>query len=188
MHPHRPENWMGGAVSLEVVLARTPDAAVILQHLVAFPMGFEFQIVSYFRSDQEVWDPMHGLAGLRGQPGDAYGVLSDEHLRIGVQFSDGRSATNVAPPVWFVDANATGPMLHPGDGGASPSRVWTTYWAWPLPPPGALTFVCEWPKFGVALTRQEMDAQLLITAASRSVELWPDPGPTEFRATREARR
>jgi hypothetical protein len=173
MHPQRPDNAAGGAVSLELVLARTPDAAVRLQHLVAFPTGFEFEVVAQFRSRGETWDPMHGLAGLRGRPGDAYGVLSDEHLRFGIQFSDGRSATNTGPPMWLVDAEAEGPMLHPGEGGASASRAWTTYWCWPLPPPGPLTFVCAWPKFGIELTRRDIDARLLLTAASRTVELWP---------------
>jgi hypothetical protein len=39
---------------------------------------------------------------------------------------------------------------------------------WPLPPDGPLSFVCEWPVAGVELTRTEIDAALIIAAASRA--------------------
>ena len=171
-HPQRPENQAGGVVGLDLMLAHTQSAAVRVQHLVAFPTGFEFQVVAQFRTSVESWDHMRGLAGLRGKPGDAPGLLSDEHLRLAVEFSDGRRATNEGPPIWFVDAEAQGPMLHPGDGGASALRVWTTYWAWPLPPPGPLTFVCAWPQFGIEPTRREVDSRLLLSAAAQAFELW----------------
>jgi hypothetical protein len=119
VHPQRPENLMGTAVPLNLLLARTSTAAVRVQHVIAFPAGFEFEVVAQFRSADRPWDPMHGLAGLRGRPGDEYGVLSEEHLRIGIQFADGRKATNVGPPMWFVPDGSEGPMLHPGGGGAT---------------------------------------------------------------------
>jgi hypothetical protein len=165
---------MGTAVPLNLLLARTSTAAVRVQHLVAFPTGFEFEVVAQFRSAGRPWDPMHGIAGLRGRSGDEYGVLSDEHLRIGIQFADGRKATNVGPPMWFVPEGSEGPMLHPGGGGATETMAHTTYWAWPLPPPGPLAFVCEWPKFGIELTRQEIDGEVLVAAAAQAIELWPD--------------
>ncbi len=177
VHPHRPLNMMGFPVPLDLLLTHSETAAVRVQHLVAFPSGFEFEVVAHFRPTGETWDPMHGLSGLRGKPGDRYGVLSDEHLRIGVEFADGRKATNVGPPMWSVAAGTKGPMLHPGGGGAGQSMANTTYWAWPLPPPGPLAFVCEWPKYDVRLTRREIDSQLLIEAASRAIELWPDEEP-----------
>ncbi len=177
VHPHRPLNVMGFPVPLDLLLTHSETAAVRVQHLVAFPSGFEFEVVAHFRPTGETWDPMHGLSGLRGKPGDRYGVLSDEHLRIGVEFADGRKATNVGPPMWSVAAGTKGPMLHPGDGGAGHSMANTTYWAWPLPPPGPLAFVCEWPQYDVRLTRREIDSQLLIEAASRAIELWPDEEP-----------
>jgi hypothetical protein len=174
MHPHRPENMIGAPVALDLLLARSSTAAVRVQHLLAFPTGFEFEVVAHFRPTGDTWDPMHGLAGLRGKPGDAYGVLSDEHLRFGVEFADGRRATNVGPPMWSVAAASEGPMLHPGGGGAGASTAHETYWAWPLPPPGPLAFVCEWPKYGVPLTRRDIDSELLLAAATQAIELWPE--------------
>ncbi len=177
--PRRPDNLIGVPLSLQIHLVRTPQAAVTVQDILAFPMGFEFRVVAQFRPSGEVWDPMHGLAFLRGKPGDPYGKLSDEHLRFGIQFADGSKATNVGPPVVSFPAGTQGPALQAGAGGATASRAETTYWAWPLPPPGPLAFVCEWPKFDVALTRSEIDAALLRAAAERATELWLDGGESE---------
>lgn len=116
---------------------------------------------------------MHGLAFLRGKPGDRYGQLSDEHLRFGIEFADGGKATNVGPPMLSVPESTRGPMLHHSGGGATPSRANTTYWAWPLPPPGPLAFVCEWPKYAIPVTRQDIDGELIRRAAQGAVELWP---------------
>ena len=176
MVPGRPVNMMGTPVAIDLLLSRSATAAVRVQHLTAFPTGLEFEVVAHFRPTADTWDPMHGLAGLRGKPGDEYGELSDEHLRFGVEFADGRKATNVGPPMWSVAVGTEGPMLHPGAGGAGESMAHTTYWLWPLPPPGPLAFVCEWPKYRVPLTRQEIDGGLLLAAATQAIELWPE-GP-----------
>jgi hypothetical protein len=128
--------------------------------------------VAHFRPTGDTWDPMHGLGGLRGKPADAYGVLSDEHFRFGIEFGDGRRATNVGPPMDLVAAGTIG--LNPFGGRAKASMAHSTYWAWPLPPPGPLTFVCEWPKYGIHLTRHEIDSEHLRAAASEAVELWPE--------------
>src|SRR5256885_6760927 len=50
------------------------------------------------------------------------------------------------------------------------------YWVWPLPPPGPVAFVCEWPAFGIPESRAELHARLILDAAARAVELWPEDG------------
>ena len=55
-------------------------------------------------------------------------------------------------------------------------RVYRNWWAWPLPPAGPIEFVCEWPVFGVPETRATLDAQLILDAAGRSTQLWPEDG------------
>jgi hypothetical protein len=167
---------MGGAVTLDLLLARSATAAVRVRHVVVFPNGFEFEVIAQFRATGDVYDPMHGLAGLRGRPGDALGVLSDEHLRFGVQFADGRKATNVGPPLEYMSEGSSGPMLKSLSGGAGHSMAHASYWVWPLPPSGPLAFVCEWPKYGIQLSRQEIDSKLLRMAASHARELWPEEG------------
>jgi hypothetical protein len=37
-----------------------------------------------------------------------------------------------------------------------------------------MEFVCEWPGLGIAETRAGLDAQLILDAARRSVQLWPE--------------
>ncbi len=49
-----------------------------------------------------------------------------------------------------------------------------TYWVYPLPPPGPLAFVREWPALGLFETLVEIDAQPILDAAARSVQIWPD--------------
>jgi hypothetical protein len=46
------------------------------------------------------------------------------------------------------------------------------WWVTPLPPPGRLEFVCEWPAAGIALTRVEVDADPIREAATRVTTLW----------------
>jgi hypothetical protein len=44
----------------------------------------------------------------------------------------------------------------------------------PLPPPGPLTFVCEWPGRGIPGSRVEVDGAAIRQAADAGVTLWPD--------------
>ena len=48
-----------------------------------------------------------------------------------------------------------------------------SYWVWPLPPSGPVTFVCEWPAYDIAETRVTVEAALIIEAAERAVPLVP---------------
>jgi hypothetical protein len=56
-------------------------------------------------------------------------------------------------------------------------------WVWPLPPAGRLALVCEWPAAGILLTRHEIDAQLILDAASRAQRLFADDELIDARAT-----
>jgi hypothetical protein len=50
------------------------------------------------------------------------------------------------------------------------------YWVWPLPPAGPVTFICQWSALGIEESRGEIDARLILDAAGRAVQLWPqDP-------------
>ena len=72
------------------------------------------------------------------------------------------------------DKKQNGPMLQHAGGSSGGPVAEQTYWAWPLPPPGNLAFVCEWPRYDIPLTRKEIDAGLIREAADRATELWPD--------------
>ena len=46
-----------------------------------------------------------------------------------------------------------------------------------------MAFVCEWPRYGIALPEAEVDAGIILKAAERAYPIWPDdvglPDPTE---------
>jgi len=44
---------------------------------------------------------------------------------------------------------------------------------WPLPPPGRLTFFCEWPNSGIPRTYAEMDASVLLDKVPEATTLGP---------------
>jgi len=164
----KPTNVAGEAVPIGFVLASSASGAIRVQHVTAYPNGFEFDVVAHHRGSNEVWDPMYGLAGLRGRLGDPYGKLSDEHLRFGVQFSNGAKATNVGPPMSMPTPPGTpGPWLLSHGGEAEEGLAQSTFWVWPLPPPGPLQFVAEWPLHGISLSRHAIDSSVIRDAAGR---------------------
>ncbi len=102
-------------------------------------------------------------------------ALDPERLRLGVQFSDGQKATNIAGFDYTrLQDQPPGPVMHSGGGGGGDRDYRQEQWVWPLPPPGPLSFVCEWPAAGIELTRHEIDAQDILDAAGRARTLFPD--------------
>jgi hypothetical protein len=130
--------------------------------------------------DEDDVDPLlfHHHPHTRGR---ASGGIPAELLRFGVQFPDGSKATNTSgfhherrPPA--------GPTMLSGGGGGGGGYWSPSQWVWPLPPPGTLTMVCEWPAVGIPLTRSELDAQLILDAARRAQVIFTDehlPEPPE---------
>jgi hypothetical protein len=81
-------------------------------------------------------------------------------LRFGVEFADGRKATNVGQ-----DSRSEGEPQNPvlwGRGGGGSGARWQTFWMWPLPPSGPLSFGCEWPAAGIPLSRAQIEGQSII--------------------------
>ncbi len=168
-------------MALELVLAQTEKVAVYVLTLLSYPTGFEFDVLTIAADpwndelDPMMFGPHRHYALRRG--GQEEGI-PPELLRIGVQFADGSKATNTAgfhhdqePP--------PGPVMHPAGGGGGGGNWHQTQWVWPLPPPGPLSFVCEWPAAGIALTHSEIDAQTILNAASRAQALFPDQQPAQ---------
>lgn len=177
-----PSGTLPGVVPLEVALARTDRYAVFITRLAAYPEGFEFDVLALAAPGQdegEAPDPM--LFGGRHHLRRGDGEIPDGLLRIGVQFSDGRKATNTGGSPWmgtdFEDAPEA-PVLHSRGGGGGGRRFHQSQWVWPLPPPGPLAFVCEWPFAGIPLTRHEVDAQVILDAAARAQVVFPE-GPEQ---------
>jgi hypothetical protein len=168
---------IAGTVPFELVLASNNRAAVAVTKLGAYPVGFELELVVLVSDDAEHdLDPM--VSGFMRHPGARRGDPKRDMLRFGIEFSDGSKVTNVGGRSrhFSNDEPPPGPVMHWGGGGSGGGHWQQDLWIWPLPPPGALTFVCEWPAAGLDLTRAEVDAQLVIDAAERSQEIFQRTG------------
>jgi hypothetical protein len=161
-----PRGTLPGALALDLVLARTDRVAVCITRIGAYPTGFEFDLRTFAAVVDEELDPLL-FEGRRRHRGG----LPPEMLRVGVQFADGRKATNVSED--YGGERPDGPVLNSHGGGGGGGDWHQTMWVWPLPPAGPLVFACEWPQVGIALTRHELDAQVVRDAAGRAQALFP---------------
>lgn len=172
-----PGNVLPGPVAASVLLGRSDQAVVLAHGLLAYPQGLAFDLLIRLRNGDafNAFEPF-GHAHFGGPLGP--GPLPDDALRFGVQFADGRKATNLDATHWELHGNADpeGPMLTPRGGGGGGGTWDMSHWLWPLPSPGPLTFVIEWTGRGIALTRTEVDAGEILAAAERAEVLWPDQG------------
>jgi hypothetical protein len=94
-------------------------------------------------------------------------------LRFAVQFADGSSATNTTPASRDLNTPPDGPVMQ-GQGGGGGAGNWRqSLWIWPLPPPGALSFICEWPALEIPVSRHQIDAQPILDTAARAQTIFP---------------
>jgi hypothetical protein len=78
-----------------------------------------------------------------------------------------------------------GPVLSLGGGGGGDGNWRQSIWIWPLPPPGRLTFVCQWPEANIELTSNDIGAQLILDAATRAQVIFSDALPEPMASTDE---
>jgi hypothetical protein len=170
----RPQGQPLGAVVSELLLARSERAELYIDYIDAYPEGFELEIrastsVAYHElaraGDGSGLDPFGRHWPIVGERRD---VLLPQLLRVGVQFADGRIATSIGGH----DRPVGGPIMDAlrggGHGGGGESRFHQGYWISPLPPPGPVAVVCEWPILGIPVVRQEIDARLIRDAAGKA--------------------
>jgi hypothetical protein len=161
-----PETEFPGIVPIDTLLfARSERNAIAITGLWAYTRGFEFSVTRLIRPGTPGWDEDPAP----GAPSDRFaGPLSFE---ISLQLADGRTVIGGRR---HGDSEPTGPILRPHGGGGTSHYQEHRWWAWPLPPSGPLEFVCPWPKFENSETRVSIDAGLILDAARRSVQIWPE--------------
>jgi hypothetical protein len=166
----KPEAALAGVAPGEILLARSDDVAIGVSGFRAYPSGFELTLVVLLRSEDRRGRIFQRLG--RTLPGEE---LDDEFLRFGILFADGTSATNLGG--WHhprPDEEPTPPILSHNGGGGGGRRYDMHYWVWPLPPPGPMTIVGEWPARGIPETRAEIDTQPIRDAATRAIQVFPE--------------
>jgi hypothetical protein len=177
-----PEDFVAGVLPLELVLGKDDEAAVFITRIAAYPAGFEFDAELVTKKPTR-GDPFE----LFYNPERPRDEIPRELVRLAVGFADGRRATSFGAALGGSTAIALGTssedkppdpsrdiLMTPGAGGGSERHSTTRYWVWPLPPPGPLTFACEWPAFGIEETTVEIDAALVREAAERARSVWSD--------------
>lgn len=164
----RPETSLPGIVPDNFMLARTGELAIAVGDLLAYPNGFEFAVTVFLR------EPLRGRHafgpdGFLGRFGG--GPVPDDFLRLGLRFADGTVVTNLdaGPP----ESGERGPRLVPEGGSGGMRRHEQRFWVWPLPPPGSIDVVCQWPARGVPETSLTLDAGPVLDAARRAVTVFP---------------
>jgi hypothetical protein len=183
-HNHLQTAYVGGALALDIVLARSADAAVALRRLVVYPDYFSFTVEAWVRTPvrRTGTDPrFHPLIELGGMMGG--GAASQDYLCVGLQFPDGATVSNIDPAWWHISSDAPPPShgLHPNDGSSSERHAEQEFRAWPVPTGGILRVVTEWPAYDIPETHYELDGALLGSAAERSQPVWPDLPPSSGR-------
>jgi hypothetical protein len=162
MGPSQAELPVG--VPLSLAVARNDRAALILGPIQVYSDGFEIGANLLVRDHDEehahFFDP---FSRHHWQPKDAI-------VRLAFVFADGTSVEAFRG----LDGESERTLV-PMGGGGGPGRWSTSFWSWPLPPPGKVEVVCTWPVHGIAETRTSFDAQPILDAAARVEQLWPEP-------------
>jgi len=176
--------WIGGVVPVEVVVARSDQAAVVVRSLVAYPDGFAFTLDAFLHRSVKLKRDRRGPFHHHDPWGDD-GPIGDETLRFGISWPDGGRATNLDR--WgrgWEDATEPAHGLESGSSGGGGREYSWEYWAWPLPVEGELRFICEWPGFKIPETAAAVAGGALIDAARRAFPVWPDDADRASHMTR----
>lgn len=181
-----PSNVLGTSIALRAILVHTTELLIAVVEASVYPVGVAFKLVIRVGSEsatQTVDETQEMEFRSRRQLVDG-GGLSDSLLRFGVICADGSTASSVDSDVRFrppldLDAPPVVRVLTSSGGGGGGGEWQYSYWLWPLPPEGQLTFVCEWPMLGVEETRVSVDASPLQAAAREAITLWPRV-PSEY--------
>jgi hypothetical protein len=163
-----------GIVPVELILGRSDQAVAMLAGMRAFPTGVASTLLIRtrvrkrgFGLNEELFD-----GPFRHDQDDAW---QRDRLKWGFRYADGRQATSVDPWPSIGDPRETPdrPVLSGGGGGGSDHSVERSYWLWPLPSPGDLTVVFQWPQLGIEQTTSRIDADQVVAAAGRAQPIWP---------------
>lgn len=158
---------MPATVAVDALVYRSDDVAVSVEHLKVYPNGFTINLLILMNphtADRQI-GMMRG-GGIHRMP------------RVGVRFSDGKSAGQSTA---FRGGGAmakddqgipTEPILGMAGGGGGTGGWHFGIWVFPLPPDGPLEIFVGLPPAGLDETSVTVDGALVREAASRADVLW----------------
>jgi hypothetical protein len=164
------EGTLGVTVGITMVLGRTDDLALAVDHFSAYANGFSFDLVIMTTPHRRVDPRTFHMPVMRASV-----------PRLGFEFSDGTRTSG----------GGVGPFLHPGagfekdelgvpksavlmtgGGGGAQGRWAMRQWCFPLPPPGDVKLHYEWERRGIPEGVVTLDADVIREAAARAIVLW----------------
>jgi hypothetical protein len=164
-----PENEVPAVVPVSRLLARTDSSALTLTGVQVFSTGLGFTVALRCRPEALPAEELD-LGGLmwHGRHGSATELL------VGVEFADGRRASNLPgrDPFGAPDG-PEGLVLNQSSGSGQTLSVEQEWWLSPLPPAGPLRLVVRCDLFGLPETTVELDGAAIRAAAADVVVLWP---------------
>ena len=163
-HPQSgpPGDEVGMLALSSFLLARTPEVVVAVRGITAYSDGLHLAIVVIFADAARAEDLAYSLQEYSRSPG---------RFRIGLAFSDGRTATSGQRDAPDVEEQAAAQLKLLGS--AQQGLMWNgEYWLWPLPPAGPLIDGCRWPDRGIPETLVQIDPAPLLKASALSRSVW----------------
>ena len=166
-----PEHELGVDLPLGLTLVERDDLRLTLMGAVVYSTGFALWL-QFLRRAGDLEDVFQSEMDVRMHESQ----VTEKFLRFGVEFSDGRQRTNLDE----ITREGRGADSHPpaiylsGQGHGHAHLGGLTAWIWPLPPPGSLGILTEWPAASVPLIRTEIQTEPIIEASRRSERFWDD--------------
>ncbi|WP_448620069.1 hypothetical protein [Geodermatophilus sp. URMC 65] len=163
-----PENELPVGIEPFGVLGRSDQAVVTVTGVQVFSTGLGMDVTIVVRERSPGRSVAEGLSRSRRihvEPEDA-----EDWLWLDVAYADGRPGSNAIEPAGDKDDQI---FFVAGRASSSGRTTRQPYWLSPLPPAGALTFSCTWPRFDITETKTVVDTAPILAAASRVEVLWP---------------
>ena len=172
-----PENEAPAGLDFSVVLGRSDDTAICVTGFRVYSTGLAFTLSVRLRRELDHARVRDFYDLLSHGHGPAGGRDAGDRLLLGLEYADGRTATNLnpdrGPRVGAGDAESFIPTLVTGGGGGGGRSYDQDWWLTPLPPAGPLRFICRWPGFGIAESQTVLDGTKITEALARVQTLWP---------------
>jgi hypothetical protein len=168
-----PDDVTGVDMSPWLQGCRSLNATISVEEVRAFPTGVGFVLSVTATADDRPVEEFYGDGLKRSASGNR---PPDSLLRFGVRLSDGTTATTLENPVGR-SSEPSGPVLVmlndpvysvAKDMNAMGMRA--RLWLWPLPPPGKLDLLVEWPLFGLDISTLAFDGTALRKAGQSAAD------------------
>lgn len=177
-----PENELPGVVHIGKVVYHGPHRVLAVKSAEVYSTGCNFDLVWNARRGDETdneWATahsrffQHGPAPMMGQ--EALGAV----LLFGIVLPDGsKASTGAMNPHAYMDpaVEPEAPVLSfrggGGGGGDDELNGSGSLWLWPLPEPGNIRLVAQWPDLGIPECSVILDGGRLRAAAGEVQQLW----------------